>query len=113
MTPSTRRVPGDFQNELYAGMGHVVQSVSRWALKTGVNRQPIGETVKAMRKAVSTLEATLPSLLPEFMKEETEIWYQLSVENCVPRSSPDGCASCRLCRCCRRSCRCRRTPRRI
>ena len=79
------KVPGDFQNELYAGMGHVVQAVSRWALKTGVNRQPIGETVKAMQKAVGSLEATLPSLLPEFMKEETEMWYQRSVDNGVPR----------------------------
>ncbi len=78
------KIPGEFQNELYAGVGHVVQTVSRWALKTGVNRGDIAPTVKALRKAVDTLEPVLQSLMPEFMKEETDHWYQRTTENGVP-----------------------------
>jgi len=79
------KVPGEFQNELYAGVGHVIQTVSRWALKTGVNRQPLAATVTAMRKAVTAMDSTLPSLLPEFMKQEAGDWYQRSVGNGVPQ----------------------------
>jgi len=79
------KISGDFQNELYAGVGHVIQTVSRWALKTGVNRQPIGETVADLRKAVATLGGTtVASMLPAFMKQETEAWYIRSTEHGVP-----------------------------
>ncbi|MCR9136900.1 MAG: NAD-glutamate dehydrogenase [Alphaproteobacteria bacterium] len=79
------KVPGEIQNELYAGVGHVIQMVSRWALKTGVNREPLAGMVKAMRKAVLALDSALPSLLPEFMKQETGAWYERSVEHGVPQ----------------------------
>ncbi len=79
------KVAGDFQNELYAGVGHVIQTVSRWALKTGVNREPLAETVAALRKAVAALESALPSLLPEFMKAESEAWYTRTVESGVAK----------------------------
>jgi glutamate dehydrogenase len=78
------KVSGEFQNELYAGVGHVIQTVSRWALKTGVNVGPLAETVTAMRKAVSALEGTLPNLLPDFMEEESNTWYERSVDKGVP-----------------------------
>ena len=78
------KIDGDFQNKLYAGVGRVVHTVSRWALKTGVNQQPIGETVKDLRKAVTALEGAVPAMLPSFMKRETEEWYARSREQGVP-----------------------------
>lgn len=80
------KISGEFQNELYAGLGHVIQTVSRWALKTGVNHEPLAETVVALRKAVSTLDTALPTLIPEFMKQETQTWYKRSVEQGVPQN---------------------------
>ncbi len=79
------KVPGDIQNELYAGLGHVIRSVSRWGLKTGSSALPIAPTVKAMQAAVATLETILPSLVPEFMQSEASHWYERSVENGVPK----------------------------
>ncbi|MEX3011851.1 NAD-glutamate dehydrogenase [Hoeflea sp. TYP-13] len=79
------KVPGEIQNELYAGVGHVIQTVSRWALKTGVNSEPLAPTVKALRAAVDSLELILPSLLPGFMQEETKRWYERAVEHGVPK----------------------------
>ncbi|MCP5001423.1 MAG: NAD-glutamate dehydrogenase [Hyphomicrobiales bacterium] len=79
------KVPGEIQNELYAGVGHVMQIVSRWALKTGVNSEPLAPTVKALQTAVGLLETILPSLLPAFMQTETERWYERAVEHGVPK----------------------------
>ena len=79
------KVPGEIQNELYAGVGHVIQMVSRWALKTGINSEPLAPTVKAMRQAVDTLYAVLPSLVPGNMREETERWYERAVSHGVPK----------------------------
>ena len=79
------KVPGEIQNELYAGVGHVIQMVSRWALKTGINSEPLAPTVKAMRQAVDTLYDVLPSLVPGNMREETERWYERAVSHGVPK----------------------------
>ncbi len=78
-------IPGDFQNELYAGVGHVIHTVSRWALKTGVNASQIAPTVKALQLAVEALETTLPSLLPSFMREESALWFERTVSHGVSK----------------------------
>lgn len=79
------KVPGDFQNELYAGVGHVIQIVSRWALKTGAHSLPINPTVEALQSAVESIGSTIPSLLPAFMMSETERWYDRTVSHGVPK----------------------------
>ncbi|MDF2370859.1 MAG: NAD-glutamate dehydrogenase [Rhizobiaceae bacterium] len=77
-------IPGDVQNRLYAGVGHVILMVSRWALKTGLYAMNLEATVKELQTAVGSLEATLPSLLPGFMQEETARRYEEGISNGIP-----------------------------
>ena len=79
------KIPGAVQNELYAGVGLVIQIVSRWALKTGVNSEPLAPTIKAVRAAVEGLEAVLPTLLPAFMQQESDRWLEHTVSHGVPK----------------------------
>ena len=79
------KVPGEIQNELYAGVGHVIRNVSRFGLKTGINAAPLEPTVKAMQAAVASLETALPTLIPAFMQSEADHWYRRSIDNGVPK----------------------------
>ena len=63
-------IPGDVQNDVYAGITRTIRSATAWALKSSAYTADLGETVERLRRAVKSLRPQLPKLMPAFLTEE-------------------------------------------